>query len=158
MLRGDRLEQAQIGLAEGVVALVVLERDRAEDAIAGEHRHDEQAARAVGACPDGDAAFELLLDAADQHRPVVLAVEAVLRGARRERAHVRRQSRAVLAGIEVAHRGGSVVPPADAHVFGGEHLAQLVADDVDDRLEVELGAHACWMALITASSALRCAS
>ena len=37
-----------------------------------------------------------------------------------------------------------------------EHLAQLVADQVDDGLEVELGATPCWMLLMTASSALRC--
>ena len=34
------------------------------------------------------------------------------------------------------------VPPADADVAGGEHLAQLVADEVDDRLQLELGGHA----------------
>ena len=34
------------------------------------------------------------------------------------------------------------VVPADAHVAGLEYFAQLVADEVDDRLEVELGGHA----------------
>ncbi len=33
------------------------------------------------------------------------------------------------------------VVPADADVAGLEDLAQLVADQVDDRLEVELGRH-----------------
>ena len=35
-----------------------------------------------------------------------------------------------------------VVVPADADVVGVEDVAQLVADQVDDRLEVELGGHA----------------
>ena len=34
------------------------------------------------------------------------------------------------------------VVPADADLAGLEHLAQLVADQVDDGLEVELGGHA----------------
>ena len=39
-------------------------------------------------------------------------------------------------------RGWSAVVPADADVAGVEYVAQLVADQVDDRLEVQLGGHA----------------
>ena len=42
---------------------------------------------------------------------------------------------------------------------GPEHLAQLVADQVDDGLEVQASAAMpCWMLLITASSLARCSS
>src|SRR5689334_4510583 len=34
------------------------------------------------------------------------------------------------------------VAPANRHVAGAEKLAQLVADEIDDRLEVELRRHA----------------
>ena len=37
---------------------------------------------------------------------------------------------------------GLGVPPADAQILAAEHLAQLVADPVDDALEVEPGRHA----------------
>ena len=34
------------------------------------------------------------------------------------------------------------VVPADAHIAGPEYFAQLVADEVDNGLELELGRHA----------------
>ncbi len=34
-----------------------------------------------------------------------------------------------------------LVPPTDTDIAGAEHLAQLVADEIDDGLEVELGRH-----------------
>ena len=42
-------EQAHVGVAEGVVALVVLDHHVAEQALAGQHRRAEQRARAIGA-------------------------------------------------------------------------------------------------------------
>ena len=36
---------------------------------------------------------------------------------------------------------GARIVPADADVAGLEHLAQLVADQIDDRLEIELRGH-----------------
>ena len=47
----------------------------------------------------------------------------------------------MLVFVEIVDRVGLRVVPADADVVGLEHLAQLVADEVDDRLEVELGRH-----------------
>jgi hypothetical protein len=46
----------------------------------------------------------------------------------------------VLVRVEHAHPVGGFVPPANADVSGREHFAQLVADEIDDRLKVELGA------------------
>ena len=48
----------------------------------------------------------------------------------------------MLVAIERVHLVGRLVQPPDLHVAGPEHLAQLVADEVDDGLEVELGRHA----------------
>ncbi len=48
---------------------------------------------------------------------------------------------AVLVVVRTQQLIGRWVVPADADVAGLEHLAQLVADEVDDRLEVELGRH-----------------
>ena len=49
--RRDRAEQAHLGLAEGVLALVVLEDDRAQDAIAAENRAPGRS-RCTGRCLD----------------------------------------------------------------------------------------------------------
>ena len=48
----------------------------------------------------------------------------------------------MLVCVQVVNEVGLRVVPADADVAGVEDLAQLVADEVDDRLEVELGGHA----------------
>ena len=48
----------------------------------------------------------------------------------------------VLVLVHVMDKIGLCVVPADADVAGVEHLAQLVADQIDDGLEVELGRHA----------------
>ena len=44
--------------------------------------------------------------------------------------------------IEETHRTRRFVAPGDRHIAGVEHLAQLVAHQVDDGLEVQLRAHA----------------
>ena len=53
-----------------------------------------------------------------------------------------RQPHAVLVLVEIVDEVGLVVVPADADLLGAEHFAQLVADEVDDGLEVELRRHA----------------
>jgi hypothetical protein len=59
--------------------------------------------------------------------------------------------------VEVGRRGDApgLVEPADREIAGGKDLAQLVADQIDDRVQVELRHQALLMLLITASSALR---
>ncbi len=48
---------------------------------------------------------------------------------------------AMLVRIERTNEAGLLLTPEDAHVPRPEYLAQLVAHQVDDRLEVQLGAH-----------------
>ena len=47
----------------------------------------------------------------------------------------------MLDGVEAGDGLGLRVPPADAQVLAAEDLLQLVADPLDDRLEVEPGRH-----------------
>jgi len=44
----------------------------------------------------------------------------------------------VLVFVQVMHESGRFVEPADADVAGGQDVAQLVADQIDDVLEVQL--------------------
>ena len=44
--------------------------------------------------------------------------------------------------IEVVHESGVGVVPSNADVTGMEHVPQLVADEIDDGLEVQLLGHA----------------
>src|SRR5438045_8659869 len=46
---------------------------------------------------------------------------------------------AMLVHVDRMDEVGLLVPPPDAHVPGLEYLPQLVADEVDDLLEIELG-------------------
>jgi hypothetical protein len=56
--------------------------------------------------------------------------------------------------VQRVHQVRLGLVPANSEIAGPEHLAQLVADQVDDRLKVELGGHSFLdAALITASSA-----
>ena len=140
--RGDRLEQAHLGSAEGVLALVVLEVHRAEHAVAGEDRHDQHA-RSRGRCPAAPARRCASCSSARCRRPAAarLLIEPVRQRAGLEAVGRIGQAHAVLVGVEGVHQLRRLVAPADADVAGVEHLAQLVADEVDDRLEVELGGH-----------------
>ena len=52
------------------------------------------------------------------------------------------ESYPVLVLVHVVNQIGLGVVPANADVAGLEYFAQLVADEVNDRLEVELGSHA----------------
>jgi hypothetical protein len=48
----------------------------------------------------------------------------------------------VLVFVQVVHELRFGVPPADTHVAGVKHFAQLVADEIDDALEIERARHA----------------
>ena len=80
-----------------------------------------------GAVDDHGLAFE--------HRPVDRPVEGI---GHRRKVH----PHAVLVGVEDAPQARRLVAPRDHHVAGGKDFAQLVADEVDDGLEVKLGADA----------------
>ncbi|MGH7187345.1 MAG: hypothetical protein ACREIB_13840 [Pseudomonadota bacterium] len=48
----------------------------------------------------------------------------------------------VFVGVQKADQARGLIAPTDCHVAGCEHLAQLVAHQVDDGLEVALGCDA----------------
>ena len=55
---------------------------------------------------------------------------------------MRHKTHTMFVFVEEVRQIGLRVVPSDADVAGVEHLTQFVPDQVDDRLEVELGRHA----------------
>ena len=142
--RADGGEHAQVGLAVGMLALVVLDDDEAQHALGAVDRRGEQRVGPVGArYGTTDACRELLLvrtqvaaDALAQqpHLARVLGPHLARRPLR--------QVLTVLDVVENLHGVGFGVPPADAQVLALEQHAQLVAHQIHDVLEAELGGHA----------------
>ena len=89
--RGDGAEQPHLGLAVGVLALVVLQHDRAEHAIARDDRHEHARLRRVGpantAIPSASASARLLITSGSR-RIIEPATDAV--GIDRRRRHLMR--------------------------------------------------------------------
>ena len=116
-----------------------------QHAVAADDRHGTHRLRSVGArstsrCPSATCSARVL-PATQRLAPCSSRVGRAARP--RPDARGSAQAHAVLVRVEdVAPCRSSLVPPADADVAGVEHLAQLVADEVDDGLEVELGGHA----------------
>ena len=157
--RRDRRQQAHLGFAEGVLALVVLEDDRAEEALA-----DERSARTIddllrrcrgsAACPSAAIARRSCSRPrarASQHAPSTgrsadRGIGATSAGARRAR--TRRGDARML---------GRLVAPADADV-AGVRTPRAACRRPGRRCAWKSSSAAmpCWMLLITASSALRC--
>jgi hypothetical protein len=126
-----------------VLALVVLDHDHAEHAAAAADRRAQDRQALIGAGHGAAHAGGVLLrDRAEERAHTLMQKpirRLVLRGnlARPPR----RQTAAVLDGVEAGDGLGLRVPPADAQVLAAEDLLQLVADPLDDRLEVEPGRH-----------------
>ena len=125
-------EQANLGLAKGVLALVVLELDGAQRAVAADDGNDHH--RLAHIRPGDD-----IRGTARVPQLHLTGVEGPVRGTTGAQAAGRNlQALAVLVDVEPLRPALLLVPPADGHVAGVEHFAQLVADQVDDGLEVEL--------------------
>jgi hypothetical protein len=139
--RRHRAQHADIDLAVRVLAHVVLEDDDAEHAVAAEDRHEHHRLALVGARYRNQAERTRLGRRVDDDRLARLQ-HRLPRAALDRRVRRRVDPLAVLVFVEKAHQPGLLVPPADADVAHAEDLAQLVADDVDDGLEVELRADA----------------
>ncbi len=139
--RGDRHQQTDIGFSERVFALVVLHRDVAENLVAADDRHRDQGLAAVGArdCP---ARQLLVVCCSVENDGPARARHRFAEAARGRRAGWNTQPLAMLVRVQVVGEVGLFVVPADPHVTCVEHFAQLVADEVDDRLEIELRRHA----------------
>jgi len=133
-----------------------LENDRAEETIAGEHRKRTPAARLVSVPSKWKTPSASAVAWSRTTTGWRWQQQLVDRTLERVRHRRRLESHAVLVGVKDSAQARRLVAPDDAHVAGGEDFAQLVADHVDDCLEVQLGqTTACWMLLMTASSALR---
>ena len=135
-------EQAHLGFAVGVLALVVLQDDGAEHAVAAEDGHGDQGL--PWSVPGISVMPERPQLGRGCSRPSAGASAASVKNepARRRWRGRRVQAHTVLVFVQVMHQVGLRVVPADADLAGLEHLAQLVADQVDDGLEVELRGHA----------------
>jgi hypothetical protein len=139
--RRHRAQHADVDLAVRVLAHVVLEHDDAEHAVAAEDRHEHHRLALVGA-RNRDQAERTRLGRCVHDDRLARLQHRLPRAALDRRVGGRVDPLAVLVFVEKAHQPGLLVPPADADVAHAEDLAQLVADDVDDGLEVELGADA----------------
>ena len=133
-----RLQQPQLGLAVGALAFVVLRRQQAEHAVAADDGNDDVGQALVGAGPRAHARRDLL-----RRRAVQLGLTHLDEALGRIRQRQRRQMHPLpmLVGVEQQHAIARHVEPLDADVLDAQHLAQLVAHQIDDGLEVELRRH-----------------
>ena len=139
--RGHGIQQPDFGFAERVLALVVLEDDRAEHPVAAQNRDEHRRLTVVGAWNDTDAQRGRL-GLVVHHERLARCGQPLPCAARCRRGGGHDLPDAVLVLIQVVKQVCRRIVPADADVAGAEHFAQLVADEVDDRLEVELGGDA----------------
>ena len=119
-----------------MLALVVLEQDAAHDAVAADDLKAKRRLALVGARQDVEARRLVLGGRADDPR------RAALEGAFEQRPRRNREAHAVFELVKEVDFPRLVVEPADADVVALQHFAQLVADQVDDPLEVERAGHA----------------
>ena len=138
---GDGLQQAHVAVAVGVFALEALQHHGAEGPVASHDGHAQEGEAAVGAWDDGQAGSHLLGLRAQQAR-LALGHDAVPRRARPDPLRGDAQALAMLHLVEVVQRAGSVVVPADAQVLRAQHLADLLAHQLDDAVKVELAGDA----------------
>jgi hypothetical protein len=137
----DRADQAHVAFAERVLALVILEHDRPQHAVAPDDGNEDSGLAGIRTRYDLDPLGSSLVTIAEHDR-LARAHHA------RPRTPFARCGRrdllpdTVLVLVQIVRKIVDGVVPANAHVAGLEHLAQLVADEVDDRLELELRRHA----------------
>ncbi len=137
--RGHRRQQAQLGLAIGVFALVVFHRQQAQHAVAADDRNCDARQALVGARHHHEAGGNLRCGRAEQLR-LARSDEAPGRDRQLDRRQL--QPFAVLVAVKELETVVGFVEPADADVPDAQHLPQLVAHQVDDRLEIQLLGHA----------------
>ena len=136
--RGDGRQQAHLGFAEGVFALVILEtgwyraRDRRRRSA---NRNHEMLCSVPGVVRNQSAAYSAAVSKPRGSSRCIIVASAVGDAG----------PDGALAALDT-RRGNDAgflrrIVPADADVARGEDLAQLVADEIDDRLEVELLGH-----------------
>ena len=121
---------------------MVLQRDDAQRAVAADDGDCGEGVRPIGARRQAEADTGLL-GAGVRDAGLAAAQDPCDRLVGLQRSsRWQRQRQAVLVAVQRLDPIGLVVPPHDAQVAGGEHLAQLVAHQFDDGLELQLGRHA----------------
>ncbi len=137
--RGDGAQEPHFGLAVGAFARVVFQNDSAQHAVAAENRDCHSGQRPVstrkylhtGSQLFGDSVQYLRMAVFGELLPPVAGIP--LRNI---------QPHAMLVLVQVANTARFGIEPANADVLGPQDLAQLVADQIDDGLEVEFRGHA----------------
>ncbi len=137
--RRNGRQQPHVGFAECIFALKVLDPDATDAAVAADHRHQHvrQAGVGAGHQAGGQALGQRVLDQRltppEHPRPALVRIEDRFNGI---------QAHAMLEHVARADCAPRVIDPADRDVAGLQHVAQLIADEIDDGLEFELRGHA----------------
>ena len=131
--RGDGRQQTLIGFGEAAFLIGGLHADDADDLAARGNRHSEVRGRTDGRsarCPPGTAAIHVLVDEQGLAGADDLRSEAGAEGAR---------LRLLAEGVgEVEHHGGAI-EQRDVGDGRVEEIADLVADELDQRLLDQVG-------------------
>ena len=143
MLAATVLTQSDLGFAEGILALVALERDHTEHAVAAKDGNDSYSESVPASVPGWTSNPAALISAGFRQIHGRRARLQLLTGAVRlgRSRFARRKAHAVFVLVQVWIKFGFGSCQRMPMSSRFEHLAQLVADQVDDRLEVELGRH-----------------
>src|SRR5205823_15007194 len=130
-----------LGLAEGAFALVVRQDDRAQYAVTAEDGDVDDGMTLVGARHDLSSQ-RCLFGAAVRNKRLARLHYSEKKATWHGSPGLRHKTHTMFVFVEEVRQIGLRVVPSDADDAGVEHLTQLVPDQVDDRLEVELGGHA----------------
>ena len=133
--RRDRLQQADVRLAEIILALEAFDGNVSYHHVAGNDRDLRDRLGLFGARHQQHTELARDFGRAAEDR---LLVGAQLAEHRRRRQRRHGQAPAMLEFVEVVDQVGLPIEQADSDVVGAEDVAELVADEVDDRLQVEL--------------------
>ena len=138
--RGDRGQEAHLGFAERIFALVAFQADRAHAPVTDDdwnQRVRQALVRArCGSIPRGDQLGQRVCDDRCAQRadigPLFVRIDDGCR---------KLQALAVLDYVEIRDRAPRVIDPLDGDVVALQNLAQLIADEVDDPLKIERTGH-----------------
>ena len=120
---------------------MVLEQEGSGHPVAADDWHVDGGTRLVGAWHYAHAVGDGLGERVEDDRRKRLA-HPLARPAGQGNRRRDLQALAVLVLVQVMHHPGLGIHQADADVLGAQDLAQFVADQVDDGLEVEFRRHA----------------
>ena len=131
---GDGAHQSGVVLVERMLSLVVLEVDLSYDVVADDDRHRYQRFGGIGPFDDPAPDGCQLVQRPDDERTSG-ALNQLEKAARNRWNRWQLEANAVLVHIQEMHDVVRAIEPLDADVVRLEQHPQLVADEVDDRLE-----------------------